>query len=133
MSDHYNFGQTGIKLTKSDMLFIRACKTLDPMTRLFTLRNRLYLREDDVAQATAHIGTILIDLCEKLNLISLGRLVTEMRDVNSKLAMSHRISGTEAIPYKDVNGCILGASMYAIRFASSKELANFVPMKRFRK
>lgn len=131
MSDHYNFGQPSIKLSKSEMLFIRACKMNDT-SRLLRLRNRIYLSNDSDAFCARHLSTILVDICEKLKLITLSRLVHEMRDVNRKRSMFDSLNGEQTV-VAGMEECIVEATRYAIRYAPVKKLGNLVSPRRFRR
>ena len=60
---------------------------MNDTSRLLRLRNRIYLSNDSVQYGTRHLSVILVDICEKLNLITLSKLVHEMHDVNVKRSM----------------------------------------------
>lgn len=64
-------------MNKTEMLFIRACKSKDPEKRLFTLYNKKYLKctkEDSYL----YISVLLTDLVHNYNLLSIKELVDKL-------------------------------------------------------
>ena len=65
-------------MNKIDQLFIRACKTNDPITRLRSIRKRFFLVgkvNDDM-----HIIHRLADICDKYAPMKISDVITKMSD-----------------------------------------------------
>lgn len=59
-----------------DQLFIRACKSKEPRTRIRSVYNRFYLR--NLPHKDIHIIGILANLCEKYTPMTASELITEL-------------------------------------------------------
>ena len=62
-------------MDKYEQLFIRACKSQNAKQRIKSTYKRFYL-QDEINDY--HIATILMEICEKFNLIHLSKFVEEI-------------------------------------------------------
>jgi hypothetical protein len=62
-------------MNKTELLFIRASKSLDPLTRIRSVYRRRYGNYDN---RDSHILSIFTNICEKYNIISIGALLTAL-------------------------------------------------------
>ena len=65
-------------MNKHDQLFIRACKSKDPKKRLYSVLNRLYLRNMTPEFKRANLMMVLSEVCDKNLPLSTAKLVAEV-------------------------------------------------------
>lgn len=63
--------------TKMDQLWIRACKSKDPLIRIHSVYQRFYCNAS-VDDAVPFIAGILVDVCDRLCPISLSRIINAL-------------------------------------------------------
>ncbi len=67
-------------MTKTEQLFIRACKARKPLTRVESVYRRFYLERDD---PHPHIAIILARLCDKFSPFTTTNFITELSPGNN--------------------------------------------------
>jgi len=65
-------------MNKHDQLFIRACKSKDPEKRLYSVLNRLYLRNTTPEFKRANLMVVLAEVCDRNLPISNTKLVIQV-------------------------------------------------------
>ena len=64
-------------MTKTEILFIRACKSKDGRKRLNSVYRRMYIKSDNEQANTWHISNILSSICTKLGM-TVSQLVQDL-------------------------------------------------------
>ncbi len=103
-------------MNKLTMLFIRACKSRNPLERLKTLTRRFYLVDDD---ATPCIKTVLTGICEDYKLISLSGFILSMHPQN---VWKYKDSDTDDPTLKIL--------ISAVRHSSVDKFPGYIPSRR---
>jgi len=67
-------------MTKTDQLFIRACKARNPLTRVESVYRRFYLERNN---PHPHITMILARLCDEFSPFTTSRFVSELSPENN--------------------------------------------------
>lgn len=66
-----------------EIMFIRACRAKNPKKRLISTYNRFYNKGVTESNKPHYIAGILLDICEKYNLISLSKFVSELGKITN--------------------------------------------------
>ena len=103
----------------NDLLFVRACKSLDPYVRLETLYRRIYLSEP----SKGNLSLILSEICDKYNLLTVSKTIMELHP-------SYGSYSFDLTPY-DTRVFMLMVS--TLRFAPVDKLDGYIPSRKFRK
>lgn len=67
--------------TKINALFIRACKAKNPSGRVHSVYRRFYMISDR-SQCEGYIADILVQICEKHQLLTLTQLINQLSPAN---------------------------------------------------
>ncbi len=109
-------------MTPLEQLFIRACKSKDPDTRVRSVYRRLYSRTREPSAEDVHITAILIDIADKFRLTNASYMITEM-------------SPNSSWKYEHCNNYWHKAStiiVNKIRCTKSSDLEGLIPPAKFR-
>ncbi len=107
-------------LDKTEMLFIRACKSLDPKKRLMSVYRRLYLGGITEEFAILYISSLLADIVQRYKLIDLDTLI---HNLSPNSFDYKQYSYNEKVFYTLIN---------AIRFAEYKKFPRLIKPLRYR-
>lgn len=69
-----------IQMTKTDQLFIRACKSKNPLTRVQSVYRRFYIEKNNTHP---YIAMILAELCDRFNTFTTTQFILEMSHNNN--------------------------------------------------
>jgi hypothetical protein len=65
-------------MDKVQMLFVRACKSKNPAVRVLSVYRRFYCRCDDQRMIDFAVSSLLIDICDKNNIVTLSRVFSDL-------------------------------------------------------
>lgn len=106
-------------MNKIEILFIRACKSLEPQRRVLSAYCRFYGKYTDPEK---HIILVLADICD---LYAPMRILDLIANLDPR-----KIATSESQPYSVT---ALRALIYHLRFCNTKKLPGYSPPTRFLK
>ena len=107
----------------NDLLFVRACKSLDPYVRLETLYRRIYLSEP----SKGNLSLILSEICDKYNLLSSSKMISELHPRYGRYTMSMY---AEPMPYEDR---VFQLMLSTLRFSNVDKFDDYIPTLKYRR
>jgi hypothetical protein len=93
-------------MTKIDQIWIRACKSYDPVTRLRSVYRRMYFKSDDLGENDKAILAILSSVADRHTKTNMSATISAMQEANARgtsliVVPMHVIRFTK---YKDFEG-----------------------------
>lgn len=107
-------------MNKVEQIFIRACKSADPYTRLQSVYRHFYYAD----YSNKAVVNILVDICGKHGLLSIGDIVNDLAPYND-----WKYSSEENIDYWEKCVHVLCST---IRLSSVDKFSGLTPPLRFR-
>lgn len=111
-------------MNKTEMLFIRACKSKEPLKRLETLHKRIYVHES-AARTENNLISELSNICQNYDLIGVADLIREMSRAKDRYCFFTK----KEISFQKL---CLDVLISAIRFAEADIFTGFIPPARFK-
>lgn len=109
-------------MSNTELLFIRACKSKHPHQRVRSVYRRFYLN-CEYDHATEYIANLLVNICDKYNLMSTGDMVIAVHPANRWKY------GNEDDSYWTA---IFNITLSRIRLTEVKKFPGFIPPRSFR-
>lgn len=111
-------------MNKTEMLFVRACKSKDPIKRLKTLHKRIYIYSSE-KETQKNIVHVLSKLCMEYSLIDIVKFIHNINETSDRYYFFEN-----QVPI--FNTACLDVLVSAIRFAKASELPDLIPPARFK-
>lgn len=109
----------------NDLLFVRACKSLNPRVRLQSVFRHLY--NNDEPASNMHLALILSEICDKYNLLSSSKMISELHPRYGRYTMSMY---AEPMPYEDR---VFQLVLSTLRFSNVDKFDDYIPTLKYRR